>query len=65
MCEQRLGVDNVFFKKSEKKLPVLGRSENKEKEYRSVERSVSSKTRELVFYPSNKERRLPDIYMMI
>lgn len=36
MCEQRLGVDNVIFKKSDKKLPVLGKSENREKEYRSV-----------------------------
>ena len=36
MCEQRLGVDNVIFKKSEKKLPLLGKNENREKEYRSV-----------------------------
>ena len=36
MCEQRLGVDNVIFKKSEKKLPLLCKNENREKEYRSV-----------------------------
>jgi hypothetical protein len=45
MCEQRLGVDNIVLKKLGRMLPQLGKAEPLEKEYRSVERGNSSKTK--------------------
>jgi hypothetical protein len=65
MCEQRLGMDNIVLKKQGRMLPQLGKAEPIEKEYRSMERTNSSKVKELLFFPNSKERRLPDIYMMI
>lgn len=64
MCEQRICVDNIVLKKQGRMLPPLGKTDPIEKEYRSMERSHSSKVKELLFFPT-KERRLPDIYMMI
>lgn len=64
MCEQRLGVDNIVLKKAGR-LPQLSKTETIDKEYRSIERNPPQKTKELLFYPASRDRKLPDIYMMI